>query len=602
MISLGKIQRKLDLAGVAAGFLVLGCALVFGQTLWFEFVAWDDPVYILENQVVRAGIGWETIGWAFTSRFFGLWQPLSWMSHMLDVSLWGVSSAGHHLSSLLIHAAASLILLVLLRECGISAPRAFLVAFIFALHPLRAESVAWVSERKDVLCVFWLMVSCWAHVRWARTSIKAYLAFSVVASLLALLSKPLAVVAPALLLLLDRWPLAREESVRQLLMEKVGHVLVACLGVAMAFFYKSGAAQAGLSEGGPVVSGLDKLWVVTHAVWIHAFNQFWPVNLAFFHPLEFETLWIRGVLGLVFLGGLLYLSYGQRNARPWVTTGILWYLIALAPSSGVVQISHFAYADRYSYLPSIGLLLALVMTVQLPASPAMRRVAYSGLGLVMVVMVALSVWQVSHWRNSESLFKRALAVYPNNPVAHIKLAEHYFSTGLLEMAETHAIAARAPHESKSFEASRLEQLGKIAFVRRDYTRAKMLWHQGLSLMPQDQGLHCDLGTLALEVRDNSAALFHFEQCRLGQRVSSGLWNNYGVALERAGRWQEAELAYRKAIEIDGKNLGAIINLAKRAEFHGAVGEALALYERANQIVPNHPQTLAGLRRLQGVHR
>ena len=498
--------------------------------------------------------------------------------------------------AVVLHFTAAGFLLALLHECGVAPIRAFFIVFVFALHPLRAESVAWVSERKDVLCVFWLMVCCWSHARWARTRRPVYFAASLIACLLAMLSKPLAVVAPLLLLLLDWWPLRRKLSVQRLLLEKSAHILIAFTGLLIGLFYKAGSLHSGLTGDTLQITGINKAWVAGHAVWIHAFNHFWPVSLAFFHPVDLERLWLGGSLGLTFLGVLLTFAYWQRNRRPWVTMGILWYLVALTPSSGIVQISHFAYADRYSYLPSIGLLIAFVMSIKLPTDNTARHAAMAGIGLGLVLMLFLATWQVSHWRNSEALFQRALAVNPKNHVAHMKLSEVYLSRGALDRSEHHANAAGAAFEGRAYQASQYELLGKIAFARRDYNHAKSLWHEGLGFLPNDQGLHCNLGTLALEERDNPTALFHFEKCRQGRIVSSGLWNNYGVALERAGRGAEAELAYRKAIEIDANNIGPLINLAKRLEQRGIRNEAHAMFSHALALVPNHPQAVAGAAR------
>ncbi|NJD25846.1 MAG: tetratricopeptide repeat protein [Betaproteobacteria bacterium] len=587
-----KLSIRLQLLILACGVLV-----VFGQTLSFEFVDWDDPVYITTNYVVLSGLGWGQIQWAFATKYFGLWQPLSWLSHMLDASLWGSAPAGHHATSVLFHTAAAGFLLALMRESGVSAPRTFLIAIVFALHPLRAESVAWVSERKDVMCLLWLMICFWSYARWVRLRGTGYLMTAHVACLLAVMSKPLAVVAPALLLLLDYWPLSRNVSIPKLIVEKIGFWIISAFALSIAFAYKVGATDTGiLGDGQLEIHGFSRVWIVTNAVWIYAFKHFWPVDLAFFHEIDFSTLPMQGLWGLGFLTGLLFLAYSQRKTRPWITFGILWYLVALAPSSGIVRISDFSHADRYSYLPSVGLLVAVLLTIRFPPSAALRQSAVVAMGLVLALMIGVSIWQVSHWRNSESLFSRALEINPDNNFAQVKLAEYFLARGELDEAERRIGLATAPGQGQNFQAYKYDLLGLISFNRQDFARAKSFWHQGLAIRPDSQTLLCNLGTLALEERDNLTALQYFRKClRTGVGISA-FWNNYGNALERTGSLAEAELAYRKAIRVDPLNLAPVINLAKRLESQGKRNEAHALYLKGLQIAPTQPLAVAGANR------
>lgn len=577
-------------------FLIGGALIVFGQTLNFEFIDWDDPVYITTNSVVRSGLGWEQIQWAFTTKYFGLWQPLSWISHMIDVSLWGSAPAGHHATSVLFHTASAGFLLALLRECGVSSARAFVIAAVFALHPLRAESVAWVSERKDVMCLFWLMIGFWSYARWSRERHMAYFSIAHFACLFAVLSKPLAIVAPALFLLIDYWPLSRDVPVRKLIVEKAGFVLISLFALGMAFYFKLGTEHTGLGDGAFEITGINKAWIVLHAVWIYVFLHFWPVDLAFFHAIDFGSLPFRGLWGLGFLVGILLLAYTQKKQRPWISFGILWYLVSLAPSSGLVQISDFSHADRYSYLPSVGLLVAVFMTIRLPSSPALRRAAKVVSGLTIALMIGMSIWQVSHWKSSELLFRRALEINPGNHVARLKLAEYMLATGRLDDAERQIRLATAPEQGLSFQSTLYELLGNISFIRKDFIQAKAYWHEGLSILPDDQRLLCNLGTLALEERDNPTALSYFDKCLRSGVGISAFWNNYGTALERAGRLTEAELVYRKAIRVDPENFAPIINLAKRLERQGKRQEAHVLFSKALQLAPAHPQAIAGANR------
>lgn len=597
-MSLATRLRNLAEGPVSSAILLLtGTIIVFGQTAWFGFVDWDDALYV-NNPVVTSGFSVDGIKWALTTKFFGLWYPLTWLSHLLDTTLWGTWAGGHHLSSVLIHLGASLFLLAFLRDCGITATRAFLIAFIFALHPLRAESVAWVSERKDVLCLFWLMVCVWSHGRWARSDRKAYFAVSQLACLFAVMAKPLAIVAPFLLLLIDRWPLARSRSLGYLLIEKTGPVLFSVLSLGMAFLYDDGAQLNGTTPYLVELDWVEKVWLAGNAIWVQAFHQVWPVDLAFFHPIPFDNLRLRGGFGLAFLCLLLVLAYRERHRRPWVTVGILWYLIALAPSSGMLQISNSAYADRYSYLPSIGLLIALILSWPAASAPS-RPVLTAAVASILLLMLTLSAWQVSHWRDTSAMVERALAINPDNHVARLKLAELLLEKRRLDEAEHHARLIGTPREGDVFRQGRIGLMGNIAFHRNDFTAASRYWREALSLGDGYAEAHFGLGTIALTLNDNATALFHFERALQGNssRVPD-LWNNYGIALLRMGLRAEAGQAFRRAVSIDPRNAGALFNLARLLEHDGNLIEGLRLYERAATLAPGNRQAIGGVWRIR----
>ena len=578
--------------------LLVGAQAVFGQVAWFGFNGWDDPVYVSQNPVVLSGLGWEQIQWAFSTKYFGLWHPLAWLSHMTDVSIWGTWAGGHHLTNVFFHVGATGFLLLFLLESGICWPRAFLIAFLFSLHPLRAESVAWISERKDVLCLFWLMICLWAHGRWSRDGGKALFALAHIACLMAILSKPLAVVAPVLLLLADRWPLARPARIPTLLVEKSGYAALALFGVYMAFANLAGEATIASPQDAVItIHGLDRIWHVGNAIWVYVYSSIWPVGMALFHPIKWDSLAFDGIRGLSFLALLLWLIYSQWTRRPWVSVGIGWYLVALAPGSGIVQISNFAYADRYSYLPSIGLAMAVVMSLPSPSqNPIRRLLQLSTLATLLLTMTVLSAWQVSHWRSSYALYQRALAIDPDNHVAHLKIAEHYLANGQLFEAEQHVLRAETPHEGSNYQVARLGMLGRIAYQRRDFETAKTAWHKALALQPDARLVHFDLGTLALFEMDNPRALYHFETASHSLATSTELWTNYGVALGRASRWAEAETAYRRAVLIDPFNASAWLNLARIHENHGRLAEAQDIYQRVLAIYPDNSQARAGIGR------
>lgn len=597
-MSRAHIEKWLSRPAYQAVVLLLAAAAVFGQVAGFEFLSWDDNVYVSENGAVQGGLTWEGLRWAFTTKYFGLWHPQTWLSHMADTQVWGNWAGGHHLTSVFVHVGAAAFLIAFLREAGVAPLRAFMIGLLFCLHPLRAESVAWIGERKDVLCIFWLMVCLWAHGRWVRRGEWIYLAASVLACFLALLGKPLAVVMPALLLLADKWPLGRTVSWPRLILEKTGHALVAAVGLGMAFLYAPDPLSVFAPGSVREVTLIERVWLVMQSVWIHAFNHFWPLNLSFFHPVHWHTLPYGGMLGVVFLVGMVVLAVRQRHARPWVTFGVAWYLVALAPSSGLIQISHFAYADRYSYLPSIGLLCALVMSFPgFAVVPRQRAIQAGALAVLLLGLLSITAWQVSHWRNSLSVYQHALAVDADNHVAHLKLAELHFRLGRLGDAERHAQLADNAEEGSNFKVARLGILGRIALRRRDHETARAYWNEALALQPGAEFINLDMGTLALLEGDNEAAVRHLELARERMSSSPELWTNYGIALARLGRWRDAEQAYRRALGINPRNVDTLLNLAKLLENAGNPVEAQAIYAHVLTLAPGNHQARMGSARM-----
>lgn len=439
------------------------CALLAAVSLWvywpvrhFEFTNYDDPEYVTENQVVQAGLTVAGVRYAF-GHHAANWHPVTWLSHMADCNLFGTNPGPHHLVNALLHAVNAMLLFLGLRQLTSSTWRSALVAALFAWHPVHVQSVAWVAERKDVLSAFFGLLSLWAYALYARAlagtipdpnpapsraedtgpskSSKRragiYYALALISFAFGVMSKPMLVTWPLIFLLLDYWPLARFRPVSsagwpqgwqviyRLVREKIPFLAIALADSALTF-----AAQR---AGGSVLSLehlplLDRLGNGLIAYWSYLGKLIWPVRLSVFYPLVPISGWqvATALLGLLVLAVVVFLN---RSRRPYVLVGVLWYSLMLIPVSGLVQVGGQAMADRYMYLPSIGLFLGGVWAVsQLFAlNQNLKRALVAGAAALLVASALGVRYQVGFWRDSATLFRRALEVTPLNALAHYNL-------------------------------------------------------------------------------------------------------------------------------------------------------------------------------------
>jgi protein O-mannosyl-transferase len=426
LISVKSLTNNAAMVPAICVSLLLAVALVFGQTVGHEFINYDDQQYVYENPQVEGGLTLRGIAWAFTTSHASNWHPLTWLSHMVDCQLYGLHAGGHHLTNILLHAAAAILLfLVLWRMTGDLWPSAF-VAAVFAVHPLRAESVAWVAERKDVLSGLFFLLILWAYVSYARHPFSPIRYLTVVVLFaLGLMAKPMLVTLPFLLLLLDYWPLGRIglpaagggsfPFPRRVVVEKIP-LLALAIASCMATFLVQVKAVVAL-DAIPISSRIANA-LVSYVAYMG--NFFYPMGLAVFYPLPASGLPIWKVVGSTLaLTGVSVAAQAWRRRFPYLFVGWFWYLGMFVPVIGLVQVGSHSMADRYTYLPQIGLCLAVTWGVtQIAVSRHYRRWV-CGVASVLAVLVLMGIaWrQTSYWRDSETLFTHALACTANNYIA-----------------------------------------------------------------------------------------------------------------------------------------------------------------------------------------
>jgi Flp pilus assembly protein TadD len=535
---------------LAAALLVGATVAVFGQVAGFSFITSDDGPYVTQNPTVRAGLTGFGLRWAFGFQESN-WHPLTWLSLMLDAEIGGGAPGVFHVTNLILHTANTLLLFWMLLEMTGALWRSCFAALLFAVHPQHVESVAWVVERKDVLSTFFWLLALLAYARRARRpgspsrSLLVLLAFAC-----GLASKPMLVTLPLTLLLLDFWPLERKGWVR-LVLEKLP--LFALSGIAALLTLAAQSRGGALSDLGafPLAVRLGNA-AISYVAYV--VKTLWPSQLAYFYPHPGRSLSVGAALAC---GGLLLAAsaaaWGVRRRFPYVTFGWLWYVITLVPVAGVVQVGLQARADRYTYVPLIGLFVAAAWGAAELAGRSAGAAATLRLKLVVSACAASAIalaiaahLQTRHWRDSVTLYEHALEVTSNNAVAHANLALALLERDDLVGAIAHGrealrISPGNP-EAPNHVATALSRQG-------NYDEAVAIYRAALALRPRDATLHSNLGAvLGEQGRLEEAERNVREALRLAPS-SADAHNNLGVLLAGQGRYDAAVDEFTAALQL-----------------------------------------------------
>ncbi|HXM36585.1 MAG TPA: tetratricopeptide repeat protein [Pyrinomonadaceae bacterium] len=578
--------------------------LVFGQTLWHGFINYDDPVYVYENPVVKSGLTLHGIGWAFTHSHGFNWHPLTWISHMLDCQFYGLKAGGHHFTNVLLHTIAVLLLFVLLWQMTGALWRSGFVATVFAIHPSHVESVAWIAERKDVLSGVFFMLTLIAYVRYARDpSLGRYVTMLVLFAC-GLMAKPMLVTIPLILLLLDYWPLGRfaqslpreSKAVRwRLVLEKVPLLVLSFASCIATFIAQQGAMNS--FEQLPLALRINNA-LVSCLTYIR--QMIWPVNLTVYYPHpSYQLPFWEIALAAALLVTITIVAAALPRKYPYLITGWLWYLVMLVPVIGVIQVGSQAHADRYTYLPQIGLCFAITWVVTDLSRSWPRRREILGAGAIMAIAaLALSAWhQTSFWRESESLWTRALAVNSNNDVAHSHLGNSALQKGRIDEAILHY--QKALEISQNYkETDRREAYYNLgyALLRKDKIDEAIANYRKALEGPfqYEPEAHSSLGDALLRKGQIDEAIVHFEKFVQLRPDHAEAYYNLGNALLQKGRMDDAVAHFEKALKLNPVLAEAENDLGNALFRKGKVEEAIAHYERALQIDPRSISALSQL--------
>ena len=567
--------------------LTLVTVAVFYQVCSYDFVNFDDAEYIYENPNIQAGITPEAIKWAFTTGRANNWHPLTWLSHMLDWQLFGHNPWGHHLTNLIFHIANTLLLFVVLKQMTRNIwPSAF-VAALFAIHPLHVESVAWVAERKDVLSTFFWILTVWAYVRFVRRPKVAGYLLVVVFFVLGLLSKPMLVTLPFVLLLLDYWPLDRLSPKRPkagLFIEKIPLFAMALVSCIVTFIVQQ--------KGGAIHSGEDYSFFVRLANASISYLQYinkmiWPVRLAMFYPHPGQNISILyAIISAVFLLVVTIFILRFAADRRYFVTGWFWYLGTLIPVIGLVQVGDQAMADRYSYITLTGLFIIIAWGLpELLGKWPHRKVALWTCSLVVLSALAVCAYlQQRYWKNSITLCEHALKVTKDNYKAHFCMTDMLLEQGRIEEAIRHNTEALRinPNYAKAFNnlGIALRKAGRIDEAIDCYKRA-------IEIDPDFATAYVNLGyALAAKGKFDEAISVYNKALKIAPDLIQ-LHINLGVALFRSGKSAEAQKEYEKILLIQPQNAVAHNDLGAVLLQQGKFDQAIGHFKQALQINPNY---------------
>lgn len=626
-------------------------AALFALVLWAflpavdnDFVSIDDPDYVTANAMVQRGLSLDSVRWAFAATEASNWHPLTWLSHMADVELFGPNPAGHHLTNVLLHAFSTLLVFATLGSMTGATWRSFMVAALFGLHPLRVESVAWVSERKDVLAAFFWMLTLLAYVRWVKdqgtnkasaTSRVTHYAspwywLTLLCFALGLMGKQMLVTLPFALLLLDHWPLGRfgRDRPARLVLEKLPFFFLAAAASAVTFWAQRGGGA--VNEALPLFARLSNA-TVSYARYLG--KLFAPVDLSFFYPMPsaWPLAYVAGAALL--LMAITVAAVVSRTRQPAFLIGWLWYLGTLVPVIGLVAIGQQSLADRYTYIPSLGVFLALVWGIHALVAGREQLVTAAGTvtGVGLLVCVALTREQTRHWRNTESLCRHALRVTSGNYVAHSLLGMTLGKQGRAEEAlRQHQEALRinpdSPEVQNIFgaflqqqgdfaaavprhqEAIRLrpryaEALYNLATAQEQtghFTEAMTNYWQAIAVRPTYADAHYNLGTLYLRLNRWEDARQQFERTLAFTPNSPDTLNNLGVALTNLGRFAEAVPWFERAIQWKPDDPRFYFNAAACLQQLGNLTSARHCYQEALRLKPDYLEARANLEALGGL--
>jgi len=585
-------------------FLAAITWMVFGQTVGDDFINYDDQNYVYENTKITGGLNLAGIAWAFSHVHAQNWHPLTTISHMLDCQLYGLRAGGHHFTNVLLHTVAVLLLFAVLREMTGALWQSAFVAAMFAIHPLHVESVAWVAERKDVLSAVFFMLTLGAYLRYARApSIARYLTMAALLAL-GLMSKPMLVTLPFVLLLLDYWPLKRfvpspsvkskakwldwwERQSRKLsglILEKIPLIALSAISATVTFLAQQQAL--GWTEDLPVSLRFNNA-VVTYIAYI--WQMLWPVKLAVFypHPENRLPLW-EIVLALAVLIAITVAGIVLRRKRPYFITGWLWYLGMLVPVIGVIQVGWQGRADRYTYLPQIGLyVLAAWAVADLSASwHRQRQIAAVGAAILLGALTWHAWNQASFWRNSETLWTHTLAVTSDNDVAENNLGIIFLGRGQVDEAISRFQTAV---DLRPENAPAHDNLAKAFLQKGQVADAMLHYRKLLEIQPDNVEARNILGTVLIQQGRVREAIEQWQETLAMQPENGNAKSNlawvfatYPVESVRNGT-QAVQLAAQALQLSGGKNAIILRTLAAAYAESGRFAEAVRTAERGLEL-------------------
>ena len=602
--------------------LTLVTAGVYGQVWNFGFINYDDPLYVTDNAVVQRGFTWEGIRWAFTALAAANWHPLTWLSHMLDVSLFGLEPGFHHLVNLLFHLLNTSLLFLVLKTATGACWRSAFVAALFALHPLHVESVAWIAERKDVLSTFFGLLAIGAYCRYTqRPGWRKFLPVAIFFSL-GLMAKPMLVTLPLVLLLMDFWPLGRLKpsmpkassapapagerkkskkkkqqppttaSVKSagtgsphlaIVTEKIPLILLSALSSLITLYAQQQGGAISAVDAYPLGTRIANALA---SYFLYLVKMVWPANLAVYYPFVKDVPVWQALAGALLLIAVTFAAVRTARRFPYLLFGWLWYLITLLPVIGIVKVGEAAMADRYTYIALIGPFVAVSWGVyELAARWTRGKEAMAAAGLMVVTALAAATFvQAGTWKNSATLFRHALAVTENNFMAHTNLAVALIDEGRLDEALPHLETATKIRPD--FPNARFN-LGVIGMRQGKDDEAMGHFKAALHIDPGFARASHYAGLLHLQRGESAEAVLYFQRALAGGGPDPQVFAALADALAMSSRYEEALSFYGKALVLRPDAVEVRYNAARILIAMGRVDEAIDHLREAVRIKPDY---------------
>jgi tetratricopeptide (TPR) repeat protein len=597
-------RRVKYLLGLVLGIITLALYL---PSLRNHFLDYDDQQYVTENPHVRAGLTFKGFVWAFGYHASN-WHPLTWLSHMLDCQLYGLHPAGHHLTNVLLHTANTILLFLVLNRMTRALWRSLFVAALFGWHPLHVESVAWIAERKDVLCGFFWMATLWAYARYAANESPAtekleirnpksernpkhWYALTLFLFGFALMSKPMAVTLPFVLLLLDYWPLRRIQSpitdyklLFRIFFEKVPFLVLAAV-VSILTLIAQNRGYAVVSTAGLTVSTRVVHALVSYLHYLDA--TFLPRHLAVYYP--YQTVVPAAEVGITIVALTLLTAIAVRFGRqqPYLLVGWLWFLGTLVPVIGLIQVGDQAWADRYTYLPLVGLFVAIVWTIPEKVGRGVLTAPVMVVIGIGTALLALTSLQLRYWKSTRTLFEHTMSVTRSNYMAITLLGSLSAKEGKLDEAIEHYKTALnwkpAYPEVHFFLGNALDQQGKLDEAIAEYKQA--LWSR-----PMQEQTHIFLGAALAKKQQLQEAAVHYRAALQMNPESAVAHNNLARLLQTQGMLDEAIEHYSAALAFDPALAQAHNNLGVLMLMRGKTAEGARELQEALRLNPADPET------------
>lgn len=541
--------------------LVAVVFLVYSPALNHDFISYDDPAYVTENSHVQAGLTYQGFVWAFTSLENSNWHPVTWLSHMLDCDIYGLTPAGHHLTNIIFHAANTVLLFILFYYTTRKYWNSMFLAVLFALHPLHVQSVAWVAERKDLVSGLFWTLTLLAYSSYARSPGRLKYAAALAAYAVGLMAKPMLVTLPFVMLLWDFWPLDRIHiagdsdkgvsirTMRRLLVEKIPFLALSLASCIITYHAQMTGGAVSSLKATPL---LLRIVNALTSYFSYMAKMLWPNDLAVIYPLPQSLPAMQGVAAAMLLLAMTLLLCRTARRHPYLPVGWLWFLGTLVPVIGIVQVGMQSMADRYTYIPLTGLFIMACWGVPDLARVARvpRRAVGIAAGLVLMALAVCSRQQLGYWKNSVTLFGHAAEVVDGNYVAYRILGNN------------------------------LARQGDVAGAMRALTEA-------VRINPEDEIARTDLGVALAGQNRVAEAAFQFDQALIVNPAYANAHYNLGIILARQKRYAEAIGHYLETLKSEPGHAGARANMAAALFKEGRIDEAIAGYREALRLDPGN---------------